>query len=106
MEYTSNASRREDSNLKQNDLLVWRAIEWAVRQRSFRYFSMTGAHYFLQAFGGQQYATLRYSLDLTMFRRRHLRESARDAALAAYNALPQRAKRGLKKMLRITGSPE
>jgi hypothetical protein len=35
-----------------------------------------------------------------------LRESARDAALAAYNALPQRAKRGLKKMLRITGSPE
>jgi FemAB family len=106
MEYTSNVSRREDSNLKQNDLLVWRAIEWSIRQQDIRYFSMTAAHYFLQAFGGRQHTTLRYSLDLTTLRRRDLAESARDAAIALYGALPQQAKRGLKKMFRTTGAAE
>jgi len=106
MEYTSNVSRREDSSLKQNDLLVWRAIEWSVQQKDFSHFSMTGAHYFLQAFGGQQRPTVRYSLDLTTFRRRDLAQSARDTALAVYRALPEPAKRGLKKMLGGTGGAE
>jgi hypothetical protein len=101
VEYTANVSKREDTKLKQNDLLMWRAIEWSARQGDIRYFSMAAAHTFLQRFGGHSHATYRYSLDLTAFRRRHLAETARAAAYAVYHAMPQRAQMGLKKLFRV-----
>jgi hypothetical protein len=104
VEYTANVSKREETKLKQNDLLMWRAIEWSAQQKDIRYFSMAAAHTFLQRFGGHQHATYRYSLDLTAFRRRDLAESARTAAVRIYQALPPRAKSGLKKLLRVKGA--
>ena len=101
IEYTANVSRREETKLKQNDLLMWRAIEWSVQQKDIRYFSMAAAHTFLQRFGGQRQATYRYSLDLTAFRVRDLAETGRDVAVRVYQALPQRARQGIKKLLRF-----
>jgi hypothetical protein len=101
IEYAANVSRREETKLKQNDLLMWRAIEWSVEQQDIRYFSMGAAHTFVQRFGGQQHATYRYSLDLTPFRVRDLAETGRGAAVRVYQALPMRARQGLKKLLRF-----
>jgi hypothetical protein len=103
IECTANVSRREETKLKQNDLLVWRAIEWSAQQQDLRYFSMGAAHTFLQRFGGHRHATYRYSLDLTPLRVRDLAETGRDVAVRAYQALPQRARRRVKKLLRFDG---
>jgi hypothetical protein len=99
MEYTANVSRHDERKLKQNDLLMWRAIEWATRQANIRYLSMAGAHTFLQRFGGEVHPTYRYSLDLTTFRRRDLAESAHAIAIRTYRALPNVAKSTIKKLL-------
>jgi hypothetical protein len=103
MEYAANVSRQYERKLKQNDLLMWRAIEWATQQANIRYLSMAGAHTFLQRFGGQVHPTYRYSLDLTTFRRRDLAESARAIAMRTYQALPDKAKSTIKKLLNRAG---
>jgi hypothetical protein len=100
IECTANVSRREETKLKQNDLLVWRAIEWSAQQKDLRYFSTGAAHTFLQRFGGHRHATYRYSLDLTPFRVRDLAETGRHVAVRVYQALPQRARQRVKKLLR------
>lgn len=101
IEYAANVSRREETKLKQNDLLMWRAIEWSSQQKDIRYFSMAAAHTFLQRFGGHRHATYRYSLDLTAFRRRDLAEKGHAIALRVYHALPQGARERLKKLLNV-----
>jgi hypothetical protein len=101
IECSANVSRREETKLKQNDLLMWRAIEWTVQQKDIRYFSMGAAHTFLQRFGGHRHATYRYSLDLTPFRVRDLAETGRDVAVRVYQALPPRARQGIRKLLRF-----
>lgn len=103
IEYTANVSRREETKLKQNDLLMWRAIEWSVQQKDIRYFSMGAAHTFLQRFGGDRHTTYRYSLDLSAFRVRDLAETGRDVVTRVYHALPERARQGLKRLLRVDG---
>jgi hypothetical protein len=103
IEASANISRREETKLKQNDLLLWRAIEWAAQQQDIRYFSMGAAHTFLQRFGGHRHETYRYSLDLTAFRVRDLAETSHDVAMRVYQALPQRARQGVKKLLRFDG---
>jgi Acetyltransferase (GNAT) domain len=100
MEYTANVSRREESKLKQNDLLMWRAIEWSTQQKDIRYFSMAAAHTFLQRFGGERRPTYRYSLDRSPFRVHDLAEMGHAVAMQVYHALPPRAREGLKKLLR------
>ena len=39
-----NVSRRAETRIRQDDLLLWRGIECPVEQGSFGYFSMAGAH--------------------------------------------------------------
>jgi hypothetical protein len=101
IEYAANVSRREETKLRQNDLLIWRAIEWSVQQKDLRYFSMGGAHTFIRRFGGRWHSTYRYSLDLTAFRVRDVAETGRDVAVRVYQALPRRALQGIKKLLRL-----
>jgi Acetyltransferase (GNAT) domain len=101
IEASANVSRREETKLKQNDLLLWRAIEWAIQQKDLRYFSMGAAHTFLRRFGGCSHATYRYSLDLTVFRVRDIAETGRDVAARVYLRLPQGARQGIKKLLRL-----
>lgn len=103
VEYAANVSRREETRTRQNDLLLWRGIEWAVAQGCFTLFSMAGAHFFLQKYGGTMQPTYRYTLDLTLLHRRHAAENARLAALRVYRSLPAGLQRTAKKLLR--GSP-
>jgi hypothetical protein len=87
MEYGANVSRREDTKVRPNDLLVWRAIEWGCR-RGFKTLSMGGAHLFLQMFGGRQLPTYRYRLDRSLFRRHELYEGMRAALAGLWRRLP------------------
>lgn len=87
MEYAANVSRREETKVRQNDLLVWRAIEWGCRQ-GFRRLSMGGAHLFLQMFGGRQLPTYRYRLDRSLFRRHELQEHMRAALAGLWRKVP------------------
>jgi len=63
VEYAANVSRREETRIRQNDLLLWGGIEWAVDQRDFSYFSMAGAHFFLQKFGGDSLVETRRNFE-------------------------------------------
>jgi hypothetical protein len=87
MEYAANVSRREETKVRQNDLLLWRGIEWGCAQ-GIRSFSLGGAHFFLQKFGGQLLPTYRYRLDRSIFRRHDVREGLRTALTGLFRKLP------------------
>ncbi len=97
MEYAANVSRREETRLRQNDLLLWRAIEWSAAG-GLRYFSMAGSHFFLQKFGGSLHPTYRYTVDLTRLRRHHLAETVRTAAITVFHKLPKEMQQALKRL--------
>jgi hypothetical protein len=106
VEYAANVSRREETKVRQNDLLLWRGIEWSVEQGNFSHFSMAGAHFFLQKFGGQAHATYRYSLDRTWLRRRDTAAALRSTAMRLYHRLPERVRRTAKKLIRRSGEDD
>jgi hypothetical protein len=88
VEYAANWSRREETKVRPNDLLMWRALEWAV-DNGFKTFSMGASHFFLRSFGGEVVPTYRYMLDRTTLRHHQMRESAHDMALRVYNGMPE-----------------
>jgi Acetyltransferase (GNAT) domain len=67
-EYAANSSLEGGLQLRPNDLLQWRAIEWACAQGMTKY-SLGGTHLFLRKFGGEIVPTIRCRLDLSLFRR-------------------------------------
>jgi lipid II:glycine glycyltransferase (peptidoglycan interpeptide bridge formation enzyme) len=87
VEYSRNSSLTEFQRLKPNDLLVWRAVEWAC-ENGFTQFSMGGHHRFLREFGGTMTAIHRYRLDRTFLRRHDLKDSLHDTARATFFRLP------------------
>jgi hypothetical protein len=87
VEYAANCSRREDTKVRPNDLLMWRAIEWAAANR-FRLFSMAGAHLFLRNFGGQIVVTQQYTLDRSLLRVHDLKESFMTLRRSMFHFLP------------------
>jgi len=68
MEYAANSSLESALHLRPNDLLHWRAIEWACGEGLTKY-SLGGAHLFLRKFGGEVVPTTRHRLDRSAFRR-------------------------------------
>lgn len=98
VEYAANISRREETKIRQNDLLLWRAIEWAAKAGGTA-FSMGSAQLFAQKFGGKPHPTYRYRLDLTFMRRHDGREQIRRAALRMYHKLPAAMQRVAKRSL-------
>jgi Acetyltransferase (GNAT) domain len=70
LEYAANSSNESSLHLRPNDLLHWRAIEWACALGLQKY-SLCGTHLFLRKFGGPLVPTYRYRLDRS-FLRRHL----------------------------------
>lgn len=105
VEYAANCSRRDDTECRPNDLLMWRAIEWASAG-GFRLFSMGGAHLFLRKFGGVLHPTVAYMRDHTLLRSHAAREIANVASIRMWRALPPRARRVLKGALRQPGEAE
>jgi FemAB family len=83
MEYASNASRREETRFRQNDLLLWRAIE-AACDRGLSAFSMGGSHFYLQKFGGKIHPTYCLSRDRTALKTYHSKEWILDRARNVY----------------------
>jgi len=106
VEYAANVSRREETRIRQNDLLLWRGIEWSVEQGCFTYFSMAGAHFFLQKFGGRVHMTYRYSLDRTFLRRRDAVEVVLAATTHVYRKLPHSLRQTAKKLIRRQDQPD
>jgi len=68
MEYAANSSLESALLLRPNDLLHWRAIEWACAEGLKKY-SLGGAHLFLRKFGGEVVPTTRHRLDQSLLRR-------------------------------------
>jgi len=98
VEYANNSSLDEFLHLKPNDLLVWRAIEWACGQ-GFHRFSLGGAHRFLTEFGGEVEPIWRYRLDRTLLRHHDVREATLDLARASFRKLPYPLKRTFRRIL-------
>lgn len=98
IEYAGNSSRDEFLALKPNDLLVWKAIEWAC-QEGFTTISLGGAHKFLREFGGQVVPINRYRLDRTWLRRHDLRESTLDLGRSFLRKLPAPLEKNVRKIL-------
>lgn len=101
VEYAANVSRREETKVRQNDLLIWRAIEWAAAQGDLRWFSTAAAHFFLQKLGGAVHSTYRYSRDTSLLRRHVMKEVAHSAATSAYRLLPMFVRAAVKRA--VTG---
>ncbi|MGH9406218.1 MAG: GNAT family N-acetyltransferase [Terriglobia bacterium] len=98
LEYAGNSSLDEFLHLKPNDLLHWRAIEWA-HQEGFPRYSLSAAHPFLRRFGGEVVPIHRYRLDRTRLRRHDRRETAADFARQCFHKLPASLQRRLRKSL-------
>ena len=103
VEYSRNSSLPEYQRLKPNDLLVWRAVEWASAQ-GFPMLSMGGSHRFLREFGGSILPIVRYRMDRTFLRRHDRCEQLNDAARSYLAKLPpaweQRVRRWIGKEVR------
>ncbi len=95
VEYAANNSLELFQKLRPNDLLCWRAIEWAC-DAGFSHFSMGGSHLFLRRFGGEAYSTFRYSLDRTFLRRHEKRERLSRFAVNTYLSLPDTLRRRIR----------
>lgn len=87
IEYSRNSSLPEYQILKPNDLLVWRAVEWACEE-GFTLLSMGGSHRFLREFGGAMVPIIRYRRDRTLLRRYDRREEFHDAGRKLMSKLP------------------
>jgi len=68
VEHAANSSLLSALHLKPNDLLHWRAIEWAYAEGLTKY-SLGGANLFQRKFGGGVVPTTRHRLDISLFRR-------------------------------------
>ncbi|MFN0141440.1 MAG: GNAT family N-acetyltransferase [Pyrinomonadaceae bacterium] len=95
VEYAANNSLAEFQKLRPNELLGWRAIEWAC-VNGFTKFSLGASHPFLARFGGELFSSHRYQLDRTFFKRHVMRERAMRLAVRTYQSLPDPLRKRIK----------
>ncbi len=98
VDYSRNCSLPEYQNLKPNDVLVWRAVEWACAN-GFQKMSMGGSHRFLREFGGTMMPVYRYRKDRTLLRRNDGKEWLMEKGGAVVRRLPPSLEKTLRKML-------
>jgi hypothetical protein len=98
VEYAANNSIPEYRNLRPNDLLVWKAIEWSC-ENGFSHFSMGGSHLFLRRFGGNMVASYRYQFDRTLFKKHAVKEALSGMAIRTYQNLPDSTRQKIKRVL-------
>jgi hypothetical protein len=98
IEYAGNCSLDEFLHLKPNDLLLWKAIEWAFG-RGLRRFSLGGADLFHRQFADSVVPIVRYRLDRTLLRKHDLQEMAVDSARGAFRKLPPSAQQKVRRVL-------
>ena len=88
VEYSANVSRKEDSIHKQNDLLLWSALEWATDSGNFKVFSMAGSHFYLSKFGGIHKSTYEYKKDITTLKFHRISDNIKRSIFNIYRSLP------------------
>lgn len=98
VEYAANNSLSEFQNLRPNDLIGWRAIQWACAG-GFTHFSMGGSHLFLRRFGGEVFNAWHYRLDRTFLKRHEVKETLKKLAVKTYLSLPDSARQKIKQGL-------
>lgn len=98
VEYSRNVSLPEFQKLKPNELLVWRAIEWAC-ENGFPKFSMGANHRFLRQFGDNTEPINRYRLDRTFLRRRDLKENAIEIGAKLVQKMPAGFETRIRKLI-------
>jgi N-acetylglutamate synthase-like GNAT family acetyltransferase len=101
IEYAGNCSVDEFLHLLPNDMLIWKAIQWACDQ-GFTRLSLGGSHPFLLKTKGTITPICRYRLDRSVFHRIDLGENLREIARRFANTIPT-AKEILKGL--VAGSP-
>lgn len=89
VEHAANSSLQSALHLKPNDLLRWRAIEWACAEGLIRC-SLGGSNLFLRRFGGKVVPTTRFRLDLSLFRRYTIGDWMADRVEEVRPFIPQR----------------
>jgi len=99
IEASENFSLTEFFHLRPNDLLYWRAIEWACKEGLPRH-SLGGSHRFHRKAGGPIVPILRYRLDRTWLRRHDLSETLHDKARQAVRKLPPRLEKMVRRVFR------
>ncbi len=97
VEYANNSSLDEFLHLKPNDLISWKAIEWAAGA-GFKRYSLGACGRFHREFGGAVVPVVRYRMDQTFLRRHDLGEKLRDRGRETLNKLPA----GIEKRIRKT----
>lgn len=95
VEYAANNSLTEFQKLRPNELLGWKAIEWAC-ERGFTKFSLGASHPFLARYGGVLFSSHRYQLDRTFLKRHAMRERAARLAVRTYQSLPEQLRKRIK----------
>jgi hypothetical protein len=110
LEYAANNSRREDTKVRPNDLLVWTAVQWAC-EHGFKSMSMGGSHFFLRKFGGEIVPSFIYSRDETLLKIHDLREFAESVARRIYRLVRTQivggiVRRAVRKAARLAPAPE
>jgi len=111
MEFAANSSLRSALHLRPNDLLHWRAIEWACAEGISKY-SLGGAHLFLRKYGGEVVPTVRHRLDLSLLRRHAIGDWIVDRVEDVRPFLPERviemgrSVRGRVAKLRVLGDEQ
>ncbi len=98
LEFANAASLDEFFDLRPNDLLYWRAIEWACSE-AFPRASLGGAHPFLRRFGGTVIPIYRYRLDRTWLRRHDLREAVLDKGRVGMRKMPRPLENAVRRLL-------
>jgi hypothetical protein len=88
VEYAAGHSIDEALHLKPNDLVQWRAIEWACRQ-GFRTYSLGGSGPFHREFGGAVAAVYRYRLDQSRLHLYSLRDAIAGFARKILHVMPK-----------------
>jgi hypothetical protein len=89
MEYAANSSLEDALYLRPNDLLHWRAIEWACAEGMTKY-SLGGTHLFLRKFGGEVKPITRWRLDQSLLRRYAAGDRVAEWAECVRPFLPER----------------
>lgn len=95
VEYAANNSLAEFQKLRPNELLGWKAIEWAC-DNGFTKFSLGASHPFLARYGGELFSSHRYQLDRTFLKRHAMRERATRLAVRTYQSLPEQLRKRIK----------
>lgn len=98
VEYAANNSLAEFQKLRPNELLGWKAIEWAC-DNGFSKFSLGASHPFLARYGGELFSSHRYQLDRTFLKRHVMRERATRLAVSTYLSLPEPIRKRIKSVV-------